>query len=87
MTPDAPASPEVRHPEIFIKVNMDRVGPFNTDEVTGAEIKTKAGKPLDGELSRKTGHGYEPVGNDERIRIHEDEQFRYVPPTPGSQWV
>lgn len=72
------------HPEIFVLVNTDRVGPFVTDQVTGAEIKQKAGKPLDGELSRITEHGLVPVGNAERIRIHPDEPFKYVPPTPGS---
>jgi hypothetical protein len=70
--------------EIFIFVNTDCVGPFASAEVTGADIKNKAKLALDGELSKETPHGLVPVGNDERIHIHEDERFKYVPPTPGS---
>ena len=84
MSPDPqPAGTHHDH-GIFILVNTDRVGPFHSDEVTGADIKNKAGKPLDGELSKETDHGLVPVGNDERIHIHENERFKYVPPTPGS---
>ncbi len=84
MAAGASASVVQRTREIFVYVNRDRVGPFTTDEVTGGQIKEKAGKPLDGELSVETGGRLVPVGNDETIRIHEDERFKYVPPTPGS---
>jgi len=82
----SPPPPEAGHPgEIFIIVNRNRVGPFHNDEVTGREIKEKAGLPLTGELSRITEHGLVPVKNDERIHIHEGEKFEYVPPTPASR--
>lgn len=72
------------HP-IFVYVNKPRIGPFFEDKVTGAQIKERAGLALDGELSRVEGERLIPVGNDETIRIHEDEHFRYIPPTPGSR--
>lgn len=77
---------ELRHPEkqIFIRVNDKRVGPFATDEVTGAEIKTRAGYALTTDLFRKQGSELIPVGNDERLHIHENEEFVDLPPTPVS---
>lgn len=85
MSPETPSA-DSHHPrEIFIFVNNQRVGPFNTDEVTGAQIKEKAGLALIGELSRITEHGLIPVRNDEQVRIHEGEKFEYIPPTPASR--
>lgn len=82
----AEAASGTHHHEIFVIVNRtQRVGPFFTDEVTGAQIKEKGGLALTGELSKITEHGLVPVKNDERIRIHNDEQFEYIPPTPASR--
>ncbi len=83
-TPNPSPEPSADHRPVFILVNNDRVGPFADHEVTGAQIKQKAGLALDGELSRITGHGLEIVKNDETLRIHENEKFRYIGPTPGS---
>lgn len=83
MSTQSPTSAPHRH-EIFVLVNNQRVGPFLVDEVTGAQIKEKAGLSLTGELSRITEHGLIPVKNDETIHIRNDEKFEYIPPTPAS---
>lgn len=71
--------------EIFIIVNDRRVGPFLTDDVTGADIKAKAGLALTSDLFEKRGHELIPVENSQSIRIHENEIFVDLPPTPVSR--
>lgn len=82
----ATTATEDRHKkhEIFVIVNNTRVGPFDTDEVTGAQIKQKGGFALNTELFRITEKGLVPVGNDEKIRIRENERFEDLPPSPAS---
>ena len=55
--------------------------PFETTEheLTGAQIKALAGIPPEYELFRVFGQNSTPVGNDERVRLHENEQFRAIP--------
>jgi hypothetical protein len=72
------------HGGIYILVNGKRVGPFEHDEVTGLEIKTKGGYAPTTDLFRKSPTGLVPVRNDERVRIHEGEQFEDFEPTPVS---
>jgi len=69
---------------IFIIVNNAKVGPFPTDEVTGAQIKERGEFALNTELFRITEKGLVPVRNDERIRIRENERFEDLPPSPAS---
>jgi hypothetical protein len=69
---------------ITILVNGKPVGPFEQDEVTGLEIKTKAGYAATTDLFRKAPTGLVPVRNDERVKIHEREQFEDFEPTPVS---
>jgi hypothetical protein len=77
-------SPSGPH-QIFILVNDIRVGPFLTDEVTGAEIKSKAGLALTSDLFEKRGHELIPIENSQQIKIHENEIFVDLPPTPVSR--
>jgi hypothetical protein len=70
--------------EIFILVNDVRVGPFETDLVTGLQIKTKANLPLNTDLFEKQGDHLISVSNEQTVRIHENEQFVDFPPTPVS---
>jgi hypothetical protein len=64
--------------EITIYVNN---APFRTSdrELTGAQIKTLAGIPAEYELFRVEGQNTFPVGNDEPVRVHENEHFRAIP--------
>lgn len=72
---------ERRH--VAILVNGTRVE-FETHQVTGLEIKTKAGLSPDSELYRKKEDRLTLIPNDERIEIVEGEQFVDFPPTPVS---
>jgi len=79
------ASPTAGHHSIYIIVNDQRVGPFINDEVTGADIKTKAGLALTTDLFEKRGHELVPIENSQQIKIHENEVFIDLPPTPVSR--
>lgn len=57
---------------------------FDTRDVTGLEIKTKAGLPSNSELYRKDDEHLTPVGNDQKVEIHDGEKFVAYPPTPVS---
>lgn len=72
------------HHEVFILVNDKRVGPFLSDEVTGADIKAKAGLLLNSDLFEKRGNELIPIGNTQTVKIHENEVFIDLPPTPVS---
>ncbi len=52
---------------------------FNTDMVTGSEIKAKAGVSADSTLYELRGENKIPIGDNERIKIHEKERFLDVP--------
>jgi multiubiquitin len=80
------ANERERH-EITIFVNNQ---PFKTaeHELTGAQIKALAGIPQEYELFRVEGQQTIPVGNDERVRLHENEHFRAIPSgTFGEKWL
>jgi len=49
------------------------------DELTGAQIKTLAGVPADYELFQVKGEQTVPVGNEQRIHLHNNEHFRAIP--------
>jgi hypothetical protein len=55
--------------------------PFTTPEheLTGSQIKDLAGVPGDYELFEVRGDQTLPVGNDQKVRIHENLHFRAIP--------
>lgn len=53
---------------------------FDTTEVTGREIKTRAGVPLDSDLARRQGQKLELVTNDQTITIENGDHFVSLPP-------
>jgi len=69
---------------VHIFVQIDRNQPvkveFDTDQVTGAEIKTKAGVPADYELAKVKGNQREYVPDDQPIEIKDGDRFEAVPP-------
>lgn len=64
--------------EITIFVNNQ---PFRTwaHELSGAEIKALAGVPANYELFEAKGKETVPVGDSEKIHIHNEEHFRAIP--------
>jgi hypothetical protein len=56
--------------------------PVSTEmkELTGSEIKSVAGIPADYELWEVRGDQTVPVGNDQVVKIHNNEHFRAIPP-------
>ena len=53
---------------------------FDTSEVTGRDIKTRAGVPLDNDLARRQGQKLELVTNDQTITIENGDHFVSLPP-------
>ena len=64
--------------EIKIFVN-DKAIVFDTQNVTGAQIKSKASAPSDSILYELRGENRIPIGNEEQVKIHENEKFLDVP--------
>ena len=64
--------------EITIIVNNQA---FKTaeHELTGTQIKMLAGIPPEYEIFRVEGDKSIPVGNDERVHLHDNEHFRAIP--------
>jgi Multiubiquitin len=54
---------------------------FMTDDVTGRQIKEKAGIPQDYSLYLRHPGDNEPISNDERVELHEGEHFFSRPPS------
>jgi len=72
--------------EVKIYVNNQAFETANPN-LTGSEIKTLAAIPADYELFRVEGQNSVPVGNDERLHLHENEHFRAIPSgTFGRKW-
>lgn len=53
---------------------------FDTTEVTGRDIKTRAGVPLENDLARRQGQKLELVTNDQTITIENGDHFIALPP-------
>ncbi|MFI5089183.1 MAG: multiubiquitin domain-containing protein [Terriglobales bacterium] len=73
--------------EITIYVNNQ---PFKTNhhELTGAQIKALSAVPAEYELFHVEEQKSVSIGNDERVRLHENEQFRAIPSgTFGRKWL
>ena len=64
--------------EIF--VNDKRVT-FQTDDVTGAEIKAAAGVPADYSLYRRQKGSNEPISDNEPVDLEEGDHFFTRPPS------
>ncbi len=69
---------------IHVFIEIDRTQKkkleFDTPEVTGRQIKEKAGVPLDDDLARRQGQKLELVTNDQVITIKDGEHFVALPP-------
>jgi len=54
---------------------------FDTDEkeLTGGQIKEIAGVPADYELFEVKGSHTVPIGNEEKVKLHNKQQFRAIP--------
>jgi Multiubiquitin len=70
-TESAGSTAATEHVEILVN-NQPTTVPKHT---TGAAIKSLAGVPADFQLFRVTGATEHPVGDDERITVHEGERF------------
>jgi len=64
--------------KITIFVNQKPIT-FETKVVTGSQIKSKASVPSDSTLFELRGENRIPVGDNEEIKIHENEKFLDVP--------
>lgn len=67
---------------IFVELNKNdtRKIEFDTDRVTGLQIKQQAGVPADYDLARRQGQKLELVTNDQTIEIKNGEHFVALPP-------
>ncbi len=67
---------------IFVELNKNdkRKIEFDTDYVTGLQIKQRAGVPADYDLARRQGQKLELVTNDQTIEIKDGEHFVALPP-------
>ena len=73
----------VRTIHIFVEVETQKPPvklEFETDQVTGAQIKQAAGIPLDNDLARRLGQKLELVTNDQPVTIKNGEHFVSLPP-------
>lgn len=66
---------------IFVEIDRNKQVKveFETDHVTGSQIKQKAGVPADYELARVDGNRRIAVGDDQVIEIKNGEHFIAVP--------
>lgn len=60
-----------------IRISMTVVNrfTFDTDLVTGREIKESTGVPAGFALYRRTQGGNEPIPDDERVELHNGDHF------------
>jgi hypothetical protein len=67
---------------IFVELSKtdQRKIEFDTDHVTGLQIKQKAGVPVDYDLARRQGQKLELITNDQTIEIKNGEHFVALPP-------
>jgi hypothetical protein len=73
----APFVPPTTTHTIEIVVNYRRISVPH--EVTGSEIKSAAHLPADFRLFRVDGQDETPIGDDERIHVHDGERFVACP--------
>ncbi len=67
---------------IFLEIdrNTKKKLEFDTDQVTGRQIKEKGGVPLENDLARRQGEKLELVTNDQTITIKNGDHFVSLPP-------
>ena len=67
---------------VFVQVDKDTQVKveFDTSEVTGQQIKEKAGVPLENDLARRQGQKLELITNDQPITLKNGEHFVSLPP-------
>ena len=67
---------------IFVELNKNdkKKIEFDTDQVTGLQIKQRAGVPADYDLARRQGKKLELVTNDQTVEIKDGEHFVALPP-------
>lgn len=73
---------EVQVVHVFVEIDRhtQKKIEFDTDQVTGAQIKTKAGVPLEDDLARRNGQKLDLVTNEQTITIKNGEHFVDLPP-------
>ncbi len=67
---------------IFLEIdkNTQKKLEFDSDQVTGRQIKEKGGVPLDDDLAKRQGDRLELITNDQVITIKNGEHFVALPP-------
>lgn len=67
---------------IFVELNKNdkKKIEFDTDHVTGLQIKQRAGVPAEYDLARRHGQKLELVTNDQTVGIKNGDQFVALPP-------
>jgi hypothetical protein len=80
---------EEHHHPLVVKVNRQPVE-FKTRRTTGLGVKQTAIAQgvkieLDFSLFKRSGGHSEPIADDQRLHLHEDEEFRAVAPDDQSQ--
>ena len=73
---------EIKLIHIFVEIDRhtQKKIDFEQDQVTGAQVKQKAGVPLEDDLARRNGQKLDLVTNGETITIKEGEHFVVFPP-------
>jgi hypothetical protein len=73
--------PKVRTIHIFVEFSKtdQRKVEFDTDRVTGAQIKEKAGAPSTSDLGRRVQGKIEYVPDDQQIEIKNGDHFVVLP--------
>lgn len=79
---------EQAHVKVLVRVNRQDVE-VRGREVTGLQVKEAAiaqGVKIDlgFRLSHRLGNKWVPIADDERIKVHEDEEFRARTPEENS---
>ncbi|MEK6299805.1 MAG: multiubiquitin domain-containing protein [Acidobacteriota bacterium] len=67
---------------IFVELNKDdkKKIEFDTDHVSGQQIKQRAGVPAEYDLARRHGQKLELVTNDQTVEIKDGDHFVALPP-------
>jgi hypothetical protein len=67
---------------IFVEIDRDtqKKVDFQQESVTGAQIKQKAGVPLDNDLAARQGQKLDLVTNEATINIKNGDHFVVFPP-------
>ena len=75
MSPAKDAQDEDRSPKIRVTVVSANRYAFDTEVVTGGQIKERANLPPDFALYRRTRGGNESIRDDDTVELHEGDHF------------